>query len=136
MGAGGTSIPYFLQTYLTHSVGLENEYSRILLEQGLIGLGIWIAFIIWLVSRKIDKEDLAFATKKLCWIYAVVVLLTAWIGIGMMTTVPCTVLLMLAIGVSVTPSLGNLGRQSFPGTAEPLVRPVYLPAYQRGIARA
>jgi hypothetical protein len=136
MGAGGTSIPYFLQTYLTNAVGLENEYSRILLEQGLIGLGIWIGFIIWLVFRKIDKKDPAFATKKLCWIYAVVILLTAWIGIGMMTTVPGTVLLMLAIGICVAPSLDKLGHTSFANTVKIFSRSIHIPAYQRGLARA
>jgi O-antigen ligase len=136
MGAGGTSIPFFLQAYLTNAVGLENEYSRILLEQGLIGLGIWIAFIIWLVLRKIDRKDPAYATKKICWIYSVVVLLTSWIGVGMMTTVPGTVLLMLAIGICVAPSLGELGQPSFAITMMNLSGNMHLPAYQRGLARA
>jgi hypothetical protein len=35
LGGGGTSIPYFLQPLLKEPIGLENEYARIIAEQGL-----------------------------------------------------------------------------------------------------
>src|SRR5262249_38695577 len=47
----GTSIPYFLADRAPKSIGLENEYSRILVDQGLLGLGLWLAFLIWLLHR-------------------------------------------------------------------------------------
>jgi len=37
LGGGGTSIPYFLLTQLHNPVVIENEYARIMLEQGLPG---------------------------------------------------------------------------------------------------
>ena len=52
LGGGGTSIPYFLVSEVRSPIGMENEYSRILLEQGIIGLLIWIGFIGWVLSRR------------------------------------------------------------------------------------
>src|SRR5207249_8901506 len=49
LGGGGTSIPYFLQERLHDPVLIENEYGRILIEQGVLGLIMWIAFIVWLL---------------------------------------------------------------------------------------
>src|SRR5262249_32614257 len=51
LGGGGTSLPYFLQDRLTNPVVLENEYARIMAEQGIPGLLLWLAFIIWLAMR-------------------------------------------------------------------------------------
>src|SRR5262249_45669469 len=52
MGAGGTSIPFFLVDLLHNPVGLENEYCRLMLEQGIPGLVLWLAFIVWVVQRR------------------------------------------------------------------------------------
>ena len=49
--AFGTSIPYFLADPTPTAIGLENEYSRILVDQGLVGLGLWLAFLVWLLHR-------------------------------------------------------------------------------------
>ena len=49
--AFGTSIPYFLADRTPTAIGLENEYSRILVDQGLVGLGLWLAFLVWLLHR-------------------------------------------------------------------------------------
>src|SRR4029077_630072 len=38
LGGGGTSTPYFLQGLVRNPIGIENEYGRILAEQGVIGL--------------------------------------------------------------------------------------------------
>ena len=46
LGGGGTSIPYFLRDRLKNPVAIENEYGRILLEIGIPGLCIWVAFLI------------------------------------------------------------------------------------------
>jgi hypothetical protein len=35
LGGGGTSMPYFLESQVRHLVAIENEYGRIMLEQGL-----------------------------------------------------------------------------------------------------
>ena len=55
MGAGGTSIPYFLEHLLHKPVGMENEYSRILLEQGWPGLALWAAFIVWVAQAAPER---------------------------------------------------------------------------------
>src|SRR5207237_5308190 len=45
--AAGTSIPYFLLDRALPQIGLENEYARIALEQTLLGLALWVGFIVW-----------------------------------------------------------------------------------------
>src|ERR1041384_4542724 len=52
LGGGGTNIPYFLQNEIRNPVVMESEYTRIMLEQGIIGLVFWLSFIIWLVARR------------------------------------------------------------------------------------
>ena len=52
LGAGGTSIPYFLQGRVLAPVVIENEYARILLELGLPGLILWAAFIVWTIMMR------------------------------------------------------------------------------------
>src|SRR6185369_15342708 len=44
LGGGGTSIPYFLQERLKDPVLIENEYARILVEEGVPGLLAWTVF--------------------------------------------------------------------------------------------
>src|SRR5205085_2288080 len=56
LGGGGTSIPYFLQDRIKNQVVMENEYARILLEQGIFGPCLWAAFIIWLLTRQRGKR--------------------------------------------------------------------------------
>ena len=56
LGAGmgsavGTNVPYFLADVAQEQIGLENEYSRILVDQGWVGLGGWLAFLGWLYVR-------------------------------------------------------------------------------------
>src|SRR5262249_703196 len=42
--AVGTSIPYFLMNEAKPQVGMESEYARIAVEQGLLGLVLWMSF--------------------------------------------------------------------------------------------
>jgi hypothetical protein len=37
---------------LRNPVAVENEYARIMLEQGLPGLALWLAFIFWTLTRQ------------------------------------------------------------------------------------
>src|SRR4029077_8514772 len=52
IGGGGTSIPYFLQDEILQDVLAENEYVRIMLEEGVLGLAMWISFIVWMATRR------------------------------------------------------------------------------------
>ena len=106
LGGGGTSMPYWLQRKVQNPVVMENEYARIMLEQGLMGLGIWVAFLIWALTRyrpdRLDKWDLG---RKLAWVACIVQFLVSMSGIGMLTAIPHTCLLLLLLGWVVTPRL-------------------------------
>ena len=99
LGGGGSSIPYFLQDRIVNPVVMENEYARITLEQGIIGLLLWTAFIIWLFTRgKGDPDDPWRQGRRLGWWFCVVSFGTGLIGIGLFVTVPATCLLFINAG--------------------------------------
>jgi hypothetical protein len=133
MGSGGTSLPSFAQTLLTRSIIMENEFSRILLEQGLPGLVLFVSFFIWFVMKKLTENDAAIKTKVFVWCTSVVVISSSFIGIGLMTTVPATAVLLLGLGFCFNSQfqtvLVNHEKVSF--------RSGYfnVPAYQRGLAQ-
>jgi hypothetical protein len=97
LGAGGTSIPYFLQDRITSPMILENEFARVLLEQGIPGLVIWSSFLFWIVGRgwRMSQTDIG---KRIAWVLSAGFFLTGLIGIGMMTSIPGTCLLFLSAG--------------------------------------
>lgn len=107
----GTSIPYFLADRAPVAIGLENEYSRILVDQGLVGMSLWIAFIIWLLHRppplRLDVP----------WGYAVVFMFglvlvnwsTAFIGAGILSSIPGSALLLTQMGILVRVREVSLG---------------------------
>lgn len=105
MGGGGTSIPYFLEGQVRNPIGLENEYSRILCEQGVIGLLIWVCFVGWVFFR----APVAFAKgqwangRRGVWCYAAFSMLAALSGIGLLTAIPQSALLLLGVGWVTTP---------------------------------
>jgi hypothetical protein len=103
LGAGGTSIPFFLQGLITNPVGLENEYSRILLEQGVVGLGLWGAFIAWVFTRPTPPRGAPWWLGwRLLWYAAAGNFALAVLGTGLMTAIPMTVLLFLSLGFMAT----------------------------------
>jgi hypothetical protein len=111
LGGGGTSMPYFLEGQVRNPIGMENEYARILAEQGIIGLLIWLAFLAWYFAR----SRIAFAKgpwstpRRLLWFSVVIGFGTAWIGTGSLTSIPGTVLLVLALGcTAVLPEASQL----------------------------
>jgi hypothetical protein len=102
LGGGGTSIPYFLEGEVRNPIATENEYLRILCEQGVIGLLLWMGFVVWYLSR----YKTAFAngswstTRRMVWLLSAIGLLTSVIGNGMLTSIPGTAILLLGIGFS------------------------------------
>ena len=105
LGGGGTSIPYFLENQVRNPIGMENDYARILSEQGVVGLLIWISFVLWFISRApvaFSKHSWSNA-RRMAWCVSFVALSTAWIGVGFLTSIPQTVLYLLAIGWVTTP---------------------------------
>jgi hypothetical protein len=99
LGGGGSSIPYFLQDRLQNPVVMESEYARIMLEQGILGLLLWIAFIIWLfMRRKGDPSDSWHQGRRLAWWAAMMAFGTGLIGIGLFTSIPQSCLLLINAG--------------------------------------
>lgn len=105
LGGGGTSIPYFLQGQVRNPIGMENEYARILSEQGVIGLLLWLGFILWFLSR--FKYAMAkgpwSSGRRLVWCVSIFSLLLGLIGTGMLTAIPETAIMLLGIGWTTTP---------------------------------
>ena len=128
LGGGGTSVPYFLQGQVKNPIGLESEYSRILCEQGFVGLLLWLAFIAWFLSR----AAVAFLpgswanSRRLAWCYTVISMGTGLVGTGLLTAIPGTVLLLLCMGWTMVPQMTEYSR----ATAKIPVRlPGYRPSY-------
>ena len=99
LGGGGTSIPYFLQDRLKNPVGIENEYGRVLLEVGIPGLCLWVAFIVAAIGGA--QGDPAGPWKvgwRLAWVTLVLYFGTAFIGTGLLTAIPGTALLLFMTG--------------------------------------
>lgn len=106
IGAGmgssvGTSIPFFLADRAPEQIGMENEYCRILIDQGWVGLGLWIGFIFWLYARPPNLKAgrpwslgiaIMYAGTGLSWA-------TAFIGTGILSSIPGSVLLLVQMGI-------------------------------------
>jgi hypothetical protein len=99
LGGGGTSIPYFLQGRIINPVTMENEYARIMLEQGIIGLVLWIVFILWLFTRRNeDPHDPWYLGKRLAWVSSAVLFVIGLTGTGLLTSIPQSSLFLLLVG--------------------------------------
>ena len=103
LGGGGTSIPYFLQYLIKDPVRIENEYGRILLEQGIPGLCLWICFIAWALTRKNDDANKWSFGRQLGWFTCAAYFATGLIGTGLLTSIPQTCLLLLTTGWIASP---------------------------------
>ena len=119
----GTSIPYFLADLAPESIGLENEYSRILVDQGWVGLVGWLAFLVWLLVRPPPRRFAVPWQLGAMMMYALVLTnwATAFLGAGTLSSVPGAVLLLFQMGVLVAVR----GRGIVPGArpARPAVGP-------------
>lgn len=98
MGGGGTSLPGFLQAKVRNPVGMENEYSRIMLEQGIPGLLMWLGFIGWLTSQFPQRLDNWDFGRQLLWISVLLTFLNGMIGTGLMIGVPGAAMTFLNLG--------------------------------------
>jgi hypothetical protein len=105
LGGGGTNMPYFLQGQVKNPIAMENEYARILSEQGIIGLLLWVGFLGWFLCRTpIVLAVGPWATsRRLIWGLSVIGLISGLLGLGMLTAIPETAMFLLGIGFISTP---------------------------------
>ncbi|HEX6570490.1 MAG TPA: hypothetical protein VF055_00615, partial [Steroidobacteraceae bacterium] len=98
LGGGGTSIPYFLQDRVRTVVSMENDYARLALEQGIPGLLLWLAFLVWLFTRWPATDASSRLPRRLMRICAAAVFASGVLGLGLLTSIPSTALLLLTAG--------------------------------------
>jgi hypothetical protein len=106
LGAGlgsafGTNIPSFLNHLADQKpLSAENEYARIGLEQGLVGLVLWLGFLVWfVVRRRADPPPDWKLGYKLMFVYTLISFGTAFIGCGLLVGIPRTALFLFQIGM-------------------------------------
>jgi hypothetical protein len=101
--AVGTSIPFFLIDEARPQVGLESEYARIAVEQGLIGVLLWVGFAGYVLLRNPFKvHRLGGPPDTGMWAVSVFSWILGLIGTGMLASVPGTLLLFTYMGAVVT----------------------------------
>jgi hypothetical protein len=126
LGGGGTSIPYFLQSRIRNSVTMENEYARILLEQGVPGVLLWILFLGWLFTRNPPSDPSWRFPRQMIRVSAAASFASGLLGVGLITAIPGTAVLLLSAGWLATPEKA-VDRP--PLNAEPVPREVAAPAF-------
>ena len=119
LGGGGTSMPYFLESQVRHLVVIEDEYGRILLEQGLPGLGLWVWFILWTLTRPLPrKTENWYLGRWLARVTLGAAFALATTGVGLFTSIPGTALILFYTGWVGAPNVIQ-GRRQRPAPAEP-----------------
>jgi hypothetical protein len=98
LGGGGTSIPYFLQNRVRNSVGMENEYARVLLEQGVPGLLAWTVFLVWLFTRNPAGDPSSRTLRQLVRVAGIGTFASGLLGVGLLTSIPSTAVVLLSVG--------------------------------------
>ncbi len=134
LGGGGTSMPAFLADHVNRPVAIENEWGRIVLETGLIGLTTWLAFLLWVFTRPpAHHSDPAFLGWRLAWFAALTFFLLGFIGIGLFTSIPSTAILLMLVGWIATHHTGEAD-QPIPARQVVALNPrLALPLRQRSL---
>jgi hypothetical protein len=118
LGGGGTSMPYFLQAQLRNPIAIENEYGRIMLEQGIPGLALWLAFIFWVFTRPLPRDgDPWYLGKWLARVALFFCFATAPTGLGLLTSIPGTALILVFAGWIASPNVTAGGTRAARKTA-------------------
>lgn len=104
LGGGGTSMPYFLQGQIQHPMAIENEYARFCLEQGTPGLVLWLIFIFWvLISPNSSAASPWKIGRQVAWVYILMAWIISFIGLGTLTSIPASAILLMMMGWISTP---------------------------------
>lgn len=130
LGGGGTSMPYFLQHLVRDPVVIENQYATFMLEMGLPGLLLWVWFLAWAFTRGgTPRSDRWHLGRRLAWWACAAYYAQGLIGIGFLTSVPFSALLLLCTGWIAVPQ-----REESAEAAPAAPRP--LPAVEGPLVRA
>jgi hypothetical protein len=106
LGGGGTSMPWWARDQIRNPVGMENEYARIMLEQGIPGLALWLAFIVWLLARPLPRpSEPWYVGRWLARFLCTISFATAPMGLGMLTAIPQTASLLVLCGWIASPQI-------------------------------
>jgi hypothetical protein len=98
--ANGTSIPYFLADQARPQIGMESEYARIAVEEGLLGLCLWAAFILYVLGQNPLRLGRHGSSVGLAiWVVCAFMWLQGFIGFGMLASVPGTAILLIYMGM-------------------------------------
>jgi hypothetical protein len=104
-GAFGVSVPQFLRQYVDirkKSVDVESEYGRIAGTQGLLGLLLYVGFFVWLFTRPRGTDYLS----RFAFGFGLTSVLSAVAGVGLLSAVPTSPLLLLLLGRLGNPAVG------------------------------
>jgi O-Antigen ligase len=119
--AVGTSIPYFLEESARPQYGIENEYARLVLEEGIPGAILWVAFVLWILIIDPRRYDQFGGTFELgAWTCCVMGWIQALIGTGLLASVPATVLLLLYMGILARQRADKVSERSMPSWRQAL----------------
>jgi hypothetical protein len=80
-------------------VGGENEYARIVADQGIVGLALWLGFIIWLVIRTPSRQQRKNILLVMVYCNILATFGTAFIGVGAFASIPGSSMFLLQIGL-------------------------------------
>ena len=123
MGGGGTSIPYFLQGRIKEQVLIENEYGKIMLEQGIPGLALWLIFIFWAFRRAWPSPRVTMRSAHLlAWVGCAGYFGSSLAGTGLLTSIPNTATILLLLGWMIS------RRRQSPAIARRVLIPAPLPS--------
>jgi O-antigen ligase/polysaccharide polymerase Wzy-like membrane protein len=113
LGCCGTSLPYWGPSQIQNPVGMENEYARIMLEQGVPGLALWLAFIVWLLTRPVPRRSEPwYVGRWLARFLCAISFATAPMGLGMLTATPQTASLLVLCGWIASPRVVPVRRRA------------------------
>ena len=103
LAGGGTSVPYFLRGKQSPARHGE-RVRRIGIEQGLPGLALWIGFLAWVFLRSAAAARATRGSSAAGWHgwRCAVFFFSGLTGMGMLTSVPQTVIMLLMMGWFVT----------------------------------
>lgn len=115
LGGGGTSIPAFLQGRLHASLLIESEYGRALLETGIIGLALWIAFLLWFLTRRNhERRDPWMVGRRIAWVACVCCFAHGFVGVGMLLSIPYSPIFLMSLGWVAIPQNDERAMQPVP----------------------